>query len=99
MSGHHEWASARYTIVQGTAKPGEIERGESANDTAAIEFVYGSDGDSLVIEGRPEELLALMRRGMEMANAILLETVRTPELRRMYGDMAEASQLGTEAGS
>lgn len=96
MSAHIEWASARYTVVEGVAHPRAFEGNDgSANAVAALRLTYGSDGDCLVIEGRPEDLLTVGRRIVEAAQAIVVETVRTPELRQMYGEMAEASQAGT----
>jgi hypothetical protein len=96
MSAHIEWGSARFTTVEVTAHPGTFEGNDgSANSTAAARFTFGSDGDCLVIEGRPEEILALGRRLVEGAEAALMETIRTPELRRMYGEMADVSQGGT----
>lgn len=99
MSAHIEWGSARYTYIHGTATPGEIEHGDDANSTAAMQITYGSDGDALVIEGRPEDLVALFRGALDTAQAILMETVRSPELRRMYGEMAEAEHGPSQGGT
>lgn len=85
MTAHTEWASARYTQVTMAAHPGQMERGDSANEAGAIELVYGSGGDSLVITGRPEDLLAMARNVLAAAEEIVVESTRDPELRALYG--------------
>lgn len=92
MGARHEWASARYTIINKASKPGQIVTGDDENDVAAVQLVHGSDGDSLVITGRPEDLVALFRQALAAAEEIVVETMRDPELRAMYAlpDSADA---------
>lgn len=92
MSARHEWASARYTIVNKAARPGQIVTGEDENEVAAVQLVHGSDGDSLVVTGRPEDLVTLFRQALAAAEEIVVETMREPELRAMYAlpDPADA---------
>lgn len=83
--------NARYVVVDGTAEPGTMDLGDGESNTvSAIRFRTVSGGmDGLVIEGRPEDVLATLRSALAVAEENLMQTVRSPELRRMYGGMAD----------
>jgi len=113
MSNRYEWLSARYTVVTGHAHPGEIENDGNENGAAAI-LITSEDGDGLVIEGRPEDLVDVARRILAVAEEIVVDTMRDPALRSLYGITAPGplaerlveidpgavlSQPGTEGGS
>lgn len=88
------WLSANYIDIDGTAVPDRFEYPDiGVNEAAAIRIVAStSPGDGLIIEGRPEQLLAIGRQVTRIAEQIIEATTRDPELRRMYG---VSSQFGT----
>lgn len=81
---HHEWASARNIQVVGAARPAEIDLGSDINAVAAIQLVHEPFG-SLIIQGRPEDLVSLFRRALDEAESIVVTTMQDPNLRAMYG--------------
>lgn len=85
MSTHLEWLNAQHTDVTGSASPGAFEGDEEANEVAAIRITSQYDGDGIVIQGRPEQLLALAKEITRTAELIVEQTMRDPELRAMYG--------------
>lgn len=95
MSTTTETSNARYVSVDGTAHPETMDLGDgTANTVSAIRFSDHGNQFAFVLEGRPEDVLSVLRHAVAVAEENLMQTVRSPELRRMYGDMAEASQVG-----
>jgi hypothetical protein len=96
VSEHIETVNARYVVVDGTAQPGTYEFADGeVNEVSCIRFRSPMNQQTYVLEGRPEDVLSTLRLALAVAEENLMQTVRSPELRRMYGDMAESSQGGT----
>lgn len=85
MSAHIEWLHARHIDVTGSAEPGSFEGPYRPNEVAAIRITSQYDGDGLIIEGRPEDLLAAAREILRAAELIVVQTAQTPRLLSLYG--------------
>lgn len=97
MSERTETAAARYIVVTATAEPGTMDLGDGeANSVSAIRFADRGNQISFVIEGRPEDVLSKIREALALAEENLMQTVRSPELRALYGMAPLASQPGTD---
>lgn len=92
MSAHIEWLTARYTTVDKHSKPGQFHNDGSENDVACITITGSFDGDGAAISGRPEDLVKLARQILAAAEEIVVETMRDPDLRALYG----ITSAGTE---
>lgn len=88
-----EWVTAPQIEVGGSARPDSVtdEHGVQ-NSVAIITLTNRHSGDAVVIEGRPEHLLALARDALVVAEQIVEVTMRDPQLRSMYG--ITAPQVG-----
>lgn len=71
--------NARYTEVEKNARPTETTM------VASIKIGDAFDGSGLTIQGRPEDLVRLGREILAAAEEIVVETMRDPELRALYG--------------
>lgn len=87
------WLSAQYIEVDGSAKPGSYDYPDhGTNDAATIRIKSQTGDDALLITGRPERLLTVAQEILRAAELVVMETMRDPELRRLYGI---PSQVGT----
>jgi hypothetical protein len=85
MSKRVDWASARFVKIESTARPNVIERNGDMNSVPAINLIYGSDGQALVIEGRPDHLRMMAETILSHVEFIETILVHEPELRALYG--------------
>jgi hypothetical protein len=81
-----EWMHAASVTVQGHARPRQHtdEDGEQ-NSVACLVIQRKSGIGTLVIEGRPEDLLRVAAALTRAAEAIETETNLSPALRSLYG--------------
>lgn len=79
------WLNAQFIEVDGSGKPGSFDESGETNDVAAIRISSHATGQRFLIEGRPEQLLELGRDFVRTAELIIEQTMRDPELRRLYG--------------
>lgn len=90
------WLSAQYTEIDGSGKPESYDIfGHGVNDVATIRIKDQNNSDALLISGRPERLLEIARDFVRTAELIVEQTMRDPELRRLYGFAA----IGNEPGA
>jgi hypothetical protein len=82
------WLSALHVDVSASAQPGSFEyEDHGVNEAAAIRIAdsAANPGDALIIEGRPERLIEIAKEILHQAELIVEQTMRDPELRRLYG--------------
>jgi hypothetical protein len=100
VSERTETAAARFIVVDATAEPETMDLGDGEmNSVSCVRLRMPHNQFAFVVEGRPEDVLSVFRQAVALAEENLMQTVRSPELRRMYGVMAEAevSQGGTDS--
>jgi hypothetical protein len=80
------WLNAARVDIDGAARPRSFIDGDSANDVAAVRITsqFVSE-DQVIIQGRPEDLLAMAHALVRTAELVVEQTMRDPELRRLYG--------------
>lgn len=95
MTDRIQWLTAREVEVGGTARPNTYHRIDgTTNDVAAVRISSIHNGDGLVLEGRPEDLVATAREFLRAAEQIVEVTMRDPDLRRMYGIVHDPKPAG-----
>ncbi len=95
MSAHIEWFAAQNIDIDGSARPGSyLGNDGSENSVAAVRIADQFTGDCVIIEGRPERLVELARDLLKAAEAVEMQTIIDPSLRRMYG-LASLESEGT----
>jgi len=81
-----EWMIAHSVLVEQTARPGVFTDSEGErNAVAAIKIGRTSGVGAVIIEGRPDDLVAFAQRVTDAAALIQVDTAMTPELGRLYG--------------
>jgi hypothetical protein len=96
MTNQIAWLSARFVDIDGSAKPGSYDDGHgNRNAVAAVRIASQHNGDAIILEGRPEDLLARGREIMRTIEGVVEQTMRDPELRRLYG-FPERPNVGAE---
>lgn len=86
------WLGQKYTEIDGTAKPHSyVDESGQVNDVAAIRIKSKIDGAGIIIEGRPDEILSTAREILRTAELVVEQTMRDPELRRLYGIIGETA--------
>lgn len=78
--------NARYTEVEKNARPTETTM------VASIKIADAFEGSGLTVQGRPEDLVRLGREILAAAEEIVVETMRDPELRALYGITSAGSE-------
>jgi len=81
------WLSANYVDVEGAAKPESFSyEDQGTNDVATIRIKDSlSSGDAVLISGRPERLVEIAKEILRTAELVMIQTMQSPELRRLYG--------------
>lgn len=81
-----EWMHARSVVVEATAIPHQIEDDKAeTNSIAAVRISRASNVGAVVIEGRPEELLAFARTLTAAVEQVDRDTDDDPRLLALYG--------------
>lgn len=87
------WLGQKYTEIDGTSKPHSyFDESNQTNEVAALRIKSTIDGAGVIIEGRPDEILATAREILRTAELIVEQTMRDPTLRRMYGIIGESTE-------
>jgi len=81
-----EWMIAHSITVQGHARPNQHADEDGVGNTVACLVIQRNSGiGTLVIEGRPEDLLRVAAAITRAAEEIDRATEDSPELRSLYG--------------
>lgn len=81
-----EWMIAPHVHVEGMAKPGHYTDSEGeTNEVGALMIQRSSGIGTLIIQGRPEDLLEVATKLVAAAEAIVAVTELSDGLKRLYG--------------